>query len=206
MKFYYDADFIRCQIASRDIVNCVNFVISNNKSNAMTRYANLRQNSKCSFLLFSFIDYNEVRWLGKVLKIRIMTGRTSSRRRSKTQRLIDSEQQDFAPTTTTSRTSKRSSITKPKYIEQQQQPPNDRSETPSSSRSRISTPASSRYRVISKLIFWRFKNSSTIFDLFVQIKIFSLWISGTCFVLHSKYELRIALFLRYCVKNSRYIC
>jgi len=75
-----------------------------------------------------------------------MSGRTSSRRRSKTQRLIDSEQQDTpaatGPKSTSSKKSSSVGVQKPKYnVAEVQQ---DRSETPSSSRSRLSTPASSR--------------------------------------------------------------
>merc|ERR1712141_847602 len=59
----------------------------------------------------------------------------SSRRRSKTQRLIDSEELE----TISGPRSKRSGVVKPKYLDN-----DDRTETPSSSRSRLSTPASSR--------------------------------------------------------------
>ncbi len=73
-----------------------------------------------------------------------MTGRTSSRRRSKTQRLIDSEEQETVGVSPSGGgRSKRAStvnVQKPKYLDSVEH----RSETPSSSRSRLSTPASSR--------------------------------------------------------------
>ena len=65
-----------------------------------------------------------------------MTGRASSRRRSKTQRLIDFE--DDTPISVTSANNRG------KRPVQNSLGADPRSETPSSSRSRLSTPTSSR--------------------------------------------------------------
>lgn len=79
--------------------------------------------------------------MGNVDKNRqIMTGRTSSRRRSKPQRLIDSEELEQAQQAAASR-SKRSKAAKGSEAGLVDQV---RSETPTSSRSRVSTPNSSR--------------------------------------------------------------